>query len=85
MKRPWRGRVRDRVWKAFVALGGEAVPTGELVRRVWPRKRRFHTEDYRRARAAAAELADVVGHEQRGRNSSSPGGLLWRLREPIEP
>jgi hypothetical protein len=41
MRRPWRGRVRDRVWKAFTALAGETVPTGELVRRCWPRKSRF--------------------------------------------
>jgi hypothetical protein len=38
MKRIWRGRVRDRVWKAFIALDGAAVPTGELVRRTWPRR-----------------------------------------------
>jgi hypothetical protein len=54
MKRIWRGRVRDRVWKAFVALAGQLVSTGELVRRTWPRKRRFHTGEYRRVRAAAA-------------------------------
>jgi hypothetical protein len=29
---------------------------------------------------AAAELAEVVGHDRRGRNSSSPGRLLWRLK-----
>jgi hypothetical protein len=29
-KRVWRGRVRDRVWKAFVALAGEVVSTSEL-------------------------------------------------------
>jgi hypothetical protein len=80
MKRIWRGRVRDRVWKAFVALAGQLVSTGELVRRTWPRKRRFHTGEYRRVRAAAAELADRVGHVHRGRNSQDPGGLLWEPR-----
>jgi hypothetical protein len=59
-------------------------PTGELVRRCWPRKRKFDPVYYRRVRAAAAEIADIVGHEHRGRCSSSPGGLLWKLREPIE-
>jgi hypothetical protein len=38
MKRIWRGRVRDRVWKAFVALAGETVRTTDLIERVWPRK-----------------------------------------------
>jgi hypothetical protein len=41
MRRPWRGRVRDRVWKAFIALARGVVSTGELVRRCWPRKQRF--------------------------------------------
>jgi hypothetical protein len=82
MRRPWRGRVRDRVWKAFLALAGEIVPTGELVRRTWPRKRRFDPREYARVRAAAAEIADVVGYQHRGRCSSEPGGLLWR--RPIQ-
>jgi hypothetical protein len=82
MRRPWRGRVRDRVWKTFVALAGWVVSTGELVRRCWPRKQRFDPVYYRRVRAAAAEIADPVGHQHRGRRSSEPGGILWRLREP---
>jgi hypothetical protein len=41
MNRVWRGRVRDRVWKAFIALDGQMVSTGELVRRTWPRRQRL--------------------------------------------
>jgi hypothetical protein len=52
-----RCRVRDRVWKTFVALAGEVVSTTELVRRTWPRKQRFHPEEYRRARLAATQGA----------------------------
>jgi hypothetical protein len=81
MKRVWRGRVRDRVWKAFIALDGQMVSTGELVRRTWPRRQGpFNSAEYARVRAAAAEVADVVGHDHRGRNSRVPGGLIWRAR-----
>jgi hypothetical protein len=67
-KRVWRGRVRDRVGKTFVALAGKVVSTGELVRRTWPRKQRFHREEYKRVRLAAAELADPIGRSSaRGR------------------
>jgi hypothetical protein len=84
MKRVWRGRVRDRVWKTFIALDGQPIPTGELVRRTWPRRQGpFNSAEYARVRAAAAELADRVGHVHRGRNSREPGGWLWALREPI--
>jgi hypothetical protein len=76
-KRVRRGRVRDRVWKTFVALAGEVVSTTELVRRTWPRKQRFHPEEYRRARLAAREIADPVA-----RSSGSGRPWLWRLREP---
>jgi hypothetical protein len=75
MKPRFHSRVAHRVWRAFMALDGEAA-TGELIRWVWPRKSRFDTAEYRRVRAAAAELADAVGHEHRGRNSTSPGGLV---------
>jgi hypothetical protein len=34
MRKVWRGRVRDRVWKAFIALAGQDVSTGELVRSI---------------------------------------------------
>jgi hypothetical protein len=37
MRRVWPGRCRDRTWQAFVALAGELVSTGEMVRRIWPR------------------------------------------------
>jgi hypothetical protein len=72
--------VRDRVWKAFIALDGQPVPTGELVRRTWPRRQGpFNSAEYARVRAAAAELADRVGHVHRGRNSRDPGGWLAEL------
>jgi hypothetical protein len=73
-KRPWRGRVRDRVWKAFIALDGETVPTTELIQR-WPRKSKWHPEEYRRVRDAAAELADPIA---RGPGRGRP--RLWRIR-----
>jgi hypothetical protein len=74
-KRVWRGRVRDRVWKTFVALAGEVVSTGELVRRTWPRKQRFHPEEYRRVREAAAEIAVAIG-----RSSVRGRPYCWRLK-----
>jgi hypothetical protein len=73
-KRVWRGRVRDRVWKAFVALDGQKVRTTDIIERVWPRKSKWHPEEYRKVREAAAELAEVVG---RGPGRGRP--WLWRL------
>jgi hypothetical protein len=78
MTRVWRGRVRDRVWKSFLALAGQAVTSGELCRRVWPRKSRFDTNEYRRVRAAALELADPIA---RGPGRGRP--WLWRVRASI--
>jgi hypothetical protein len=85
MRRDFRGsRLRRRIWRCFVAMGDAAVPTGLLARYCWPRHNRFRPGQYERVRRAALELgAVVVGHERRGRNSTVPGGLLWRLREPI--
>jgi hypothetical protein len=86
MRRDARGsRMRHRVFRAFVAMAGDLVSTGMLVRWVWPRRLRFRTEQqYRRVRAAAAEIADPVGYQHRGRCSSSPGGLLWKLRDGMQ-
>jgi hypothetical protein len=52
--------VRHRVFRAFLALAAELISTGELVRRVWPRKQRFDPREYWRVRLAAAEIADPV-------------------------
>jgi hypothetical protein len=68
-KRVWRGRLRDRVWKAFVALAGQDVPTTDLIQRTWPRKSKWHPEEYRRV------LADPVA-----RGSGRGWPWLWRLR-----
>jgi hypothetical protein len=70
-----------RVRRAFLA--GAVRSTGELVRWVWPRQSRFKRVQYDRVRAAARELADVVGRVHRGRSSSAPGGLIWRARDPL--
>jgi hypothetical protein len=80
--RRFHSRVDHRVWRAFMALDGEAS-TGHLIRWVWPRKSRFDTKEYRRVRAAAAELADAVGYQHRGRCSSEPGGWRWRLKSDV--
>jgi hypothetical protein len=71
-------RVRHRVFRAFVAMAGQDVSTGELVRWAWPRRARFLPLHYERVRAAAAEVAEAVGHAHRGRNTRVPGGLIWR-------
>jgi hypothetical protein len=63
-----------------MAMGGADVPTGTLVKWIWPRRSRFRSVHYERARRAARELADPICYVRRGRYSSEPGGLLWRLR-----
>jgi hypothetical protein len=67
--------VDHRTWRAFVAMAGELVDTGTICRRVWPRKSKFHPEDYRRVREAAAGFADPVA---RGPGRGRP--WLWRLK-----
>jgi hypothetical protein len=52
-------RVDHRVWRAFMALEGEAS-TGQLVHWVWPTRERFEPWMYFRCRTAAAELGDPV-------------------------
>jgi hypothetical protein len=80
MKRVWRGRCRDRIWKCLIALDGIAS-SGAMVRYCWPRRSRFSSWHYAKVRRFAAEVADRVGHVHRGRNSSEAGGWLWKLRE----
>jgi hypothetical protein len=79
MRPKFHSCVAKRVWQTFLALAGEVASTGDLIQRVWPRKRRFDTKEYRRVRLAAAEIADPVG-----RASSKGRPILWRLREPVE-
>jgi hypothetical protein len=78
MTKRWHSRLDQRTWRALVAAAGEAVATGDICRAVWPRKRQFHPEEYRRVREAALELAEPV---RRGSSKGRP--WLWRLREPI--
>jgi hypothetical protein len=71
----WRGRVRDRVWKAFVALAGQDVSTGELCQRCWPRRQQFEPWMYFRCRTVALEIAEPVV-----RSSGQGRPWLWRLK-----
>jgi hypothetical protein len=57
MTQRWHNRVDHRTWRAFAAMAGELVDTGTICRHVWPRKSRFHPEEYRRVREAAAGFA----------------------------
>jgi hypothetical protein len=59
-KRVWRGRVRDRVRKTFIALDGAIVSTTDLIHRTFPRKQRFHTEDYARFGVRPGDAARAV-------------------------
>jgi hypothetical protein len=77
MRKPWRGRFRQRAERCFIALGGEAA-TGALVRWIWPRRSRYRPWHYERARRAAAELADPVA---RGPGRGRP--WLWRLKSDV--
>jgi hypothetical protein len=79
MRKPFRGRFRQRAERCFIALGGEAA-TGAIVRYIWPRRSRYRPWHYERARRAAAEIADIVVTSIGGRCSSEPGGLVWRLK-----
>jgi hypothetical protein len=71
----FHSRVAKRVWTAFIALGGQDVRTTVLIQRVWPRKSKWHPEEYRRVRDAARELADPIA---RGPSRGRP--WLWRLK-----
>jgi hypothetical protein len=54
---------------------GDVFSTGELICWVWPCKGSFDTAEYRRVRAAAAEVADPVC---RAETNGRP--WLWRLK-----
>jgi hypothetical protein len=74
----FHSRVDHRIWRAFVAAGGELVSTGHLLRWVWPRRQRFETWRYRTVRHRAARIAGPV---RRAGTKGRP--WLWRLKEPI--
>jgi hypothetical protein len=75
----FHSRVAKRVWMAFIALAGQEVRTTDLIRRAWPRKSKWHPEEYRRVRDAAAELADPIC-----RSSGQGRPWLWRLRDSLD-
>jgi hypothetical protein len=58
MKR-FHSKVDHRLWRAFMALAGEAS-TGQLVQWTWPRRQRFEPWMYYRCRTAAREIAEPV-------------------------
>jgi hypothetical protein len=79
------GRWLRQVRRAFICDPGRLWSTGELLRRVSPRGPRFDIYEYARIRRAAAIFATAIRYERRGRFSRSPGGLLWRAKDPLPP
>src|SRR5262245_43749719 len=79
-RRHWGSRIRYRVLRAFTANDGQDLTTGALVRFIWPRRQKFSSRLYQRARAAARFFADEVG---RGTGRGQP--ILWRLRPDPPP
>jgi hypothetical protein len=71
----FHSRVAKRVWTAFIALAGQDVRTTDLIQRVWPRKSKWHPEEYRRVRENACQFAVPIS---RGSGSGRP--WLWRLK-----
>jgi hypothetical protein len=69
-------RIRHRIFRAFIAAGDRVVTSGELIRWVFPRQERFHSEEYKRVKKTARQFADCLGR--------SPTGMgrpyLWRLK-----
>jgi hypothetical protein len=64
MTKRWHSRVGHRTWRAFTATAGAILSTGEICQYVWPRKRRFYPEEYKRVREAARQFADPVAAAQ---------------------
>ncbi len=76
------GRFQRRIRAAFIGAPDRLWTTGELVRMARPDRPRFDNHEYSRAREIAAQYADPIGYARRGRMSRSPGGLLWKKRDP---
>jgi hypothetical protein len=76
-RKHWGSRIRHRMYRAFIAAGDRVVSTSELCRRVWPRKTRFHSEEYKRVKATAAFFADPVGRSATGKGRP----YLWRAKD----
>src|SRR5215510_13492354 len=77
-------RWRRQVARCFLTAG-RPVSTGELCRWLWPRRARFDSWHYAEARALARELAERGEYQRRGRWSTQPGGVVWRLKGAPEP
>jgi hypothetical protein len=72
----FHSRVAKRVWMAFIGFGGRDVRTTDLMEWCWPRKTKWHPEEYRRTRDAARLFADPIG-----RSTGQGRPWLWRLWE----
>jgi hypothetical protein len=58
----WRvGRVQRQVRRAFLASNGKPLSTAELIRRAYPRLRKFESWRYRQVREAAERWAVRIG------------------------
>jgi hypothetical protein len=80
LKPRFHSRVAKQVWKCLIALAGQDVPTSELIRWAFPRKQKFHSEEYKRVKQAARQL----GAEAVGRDLNAQGRpWLWRLKADI--
>jgi hypothetical protein len=75
--KPWRGRVRRQLERAFMTHAGQDLSTSILGRWIWPRRSRFETWHYNYAKPFVREIADPIA---RGPGRGRP--WLWRLRKP---
>jgi hypothetical protein len=77
------GRARVGARRAIIAGGGQCT-TREAMAWIWPRRKTFTRTHYTRTRKALREFCEPVRYERRGRCSTTPGGLTWLARGPIE-
>ena len=68
------GHIQTRIRRSLITAG-RPLPTGELVRQIYPRPtQHWH---YGSVREAAAKFAERVGYR-----ASRGAPVLWKLREP---
>ena len=71
-----------RARRAIIAGGGSCT-TRQAMAWIWPRRSTFTRTHYRVAARALRAFCEPAGYERRGRNSTRPGGYVWRAKRAI--
>ena len=72
---PGLGKIKRRIFRAFIANPGARLTTGDIIRWCYPRRRGpIRWQHYLSARRAAEAVAVKIGR-------TYPGGIIWELKK----